>query len=423
MKLLLKSVKVIDKHSAWNGQTVDIQIAQGRIEKIAKKISGSNYKVLELKNACICPSFVDMHASVPEPGMEHRENLNSGLKAAAAGGFSHVALMPHQQPTVQDKSGVEYIYSKSANEICQPLVIGALSKNREGKDMTEMYDMLMAGAKAFSDGDKSIQDAGFMSRSILYAKGINTFVISYAEDASISQNAKINEGEMSTILGMKGNPALAEEIMISRDLFLAEYQNARIHFSQISTTKSVELIRAAKKKGLSVTADVSIHHLSYDETALEDFDSNFKLRPPLRTKQDITALKNAIKDGTIDAISSQHTPIELEGKDVEFEIAKYGMISFQTYLSQLIKLSSKSLSLDDLLEAASYNPRAIFDMETVCIEEGSLAELCIFDTDKEWEFNEKTNLSKSSNSALFNKKIKGACLALIANNQIISNFK
>ncbi len=421
MKILIKSVKVVDKHSKWNGQTVDVQIASGKIEKIAKKISNSTYKSYEFKNACIAPSFVDMYAVIPEPGFEYRENLQSGLAAAAAGGFSHVAIMPHQQPVVQDKSSVEFILSKTKNQICTPLVIAALSRNREGKDMTEMYDMLLSGAKAFSDGDKSVQDAGLMSRCLQYAKGINSFVISFAEEQSIALNSKINEGVMSTQLGMKGNPSLSEELMISRDLFLAEYHNARIHFTQVSSARSLELIKAAKKKGIQVTADVSIHHLIYDEQVLETFDSNFKLRPPLRTKADVNALRNALKEGVIDAVSSQHIPIELEGKDVEFEIAKYGMISFQTYFSQLLQLLSKNNTLEDVLESASTKPRAIFDLETVVLEEGSIAELCIFDTDKKWQFNESQNLSKSANSNLFGTELKGKVLALIANDQINTN--
>lgn len=418
MKVLFKSVKVVDKHSKWNGQQVDVLVSSGRVEKIAKKIAVTNIKSYEFKNACISPSFIDMNASIPDPGLEHREDLNSGLNAAAAGGFSHVALMPHQNPTVQDKSGVEFIKSKTEKHICQPLIIGAMSKNREGKEMTEMYDMQIAGAVAYSDSDKSVQDAGLMSRCLLYAKGINSFIMSFPEDYSLSLGAKMNEGVMSTILGMKGNPSLSEELMIARDLYIAEYQNAKIHFSNISSARSVELIKAAKKKGINVTADVAIHHLCYDETILEEFDTNFKLRPPLRTKQDVNALKAAVKDGIIDAISSQHTPIEKEGKEVEFEVAKYGMISFQTFLSQLLSLSNKNLMLEDLIDAVTARPRSIFSLESVYVEEGSAAEFCIYDLDAKWKFDEKTNLSKSVNSNLYNQELKGMVLAIYANNQL-----
>ena len=418
MKVLFKSVKVVDKHSKWNGQQVDVLVSSGRVEKIAKKIAVTNIKSYEFKNACISPSFIDMNASIPDLGLEHREDLNSGLNAAAAGGFSHVALMPHQNPTVQDKSGVEFIKSKTEKHICQPLIIGAMSKNREGNEMTEMYDMQIAGAVAYSDSDKSVQDAGLMSRCLLYAKGINSFIMSFPEDYSLSLGAKMNEGVMSTILGMKGNPSLSEELMIARDLYIAEYQNAKIHFSNISSARSVELIKAAKKKGINVTADVAIHHLCYDETILEEFDTNFKLRPPLRTKQDVNALKAAVKDGIIDAISSQHTPIEKEGKEVEFEVAKYGMISFQTFLSQLLSLSNKNLMLEDLIDAVTARPRSIFSLESVYVEEGSAAEFCIYDLDAKWKFDEKTNLSKSVNSNLYNQELKGMVLAIYANNQL-----
>ncbi len=418
MKVLFKSVKVVDKHSKWNGQQVDVLISSGKVEKIAKKIAVSNIKSYEFKNACISPSFIDMNASIPDPGMEHREDLNSGLNAAANGGFSHVALMPQQNPTVQDKSGVEFIKSKTEKHICQPLIIGAMSKNREGKEMTEMYDMQLAGAVAFSDADKAVQDAGLMSRCLLYAKGINSFIMSFPEDYSLSLGAKMNEGVMSTLLGMKGNPSLSEELMIARDLYIAEYQNAKIHFSNISSARSIELIKAAKKKGINVTADVAIHHLCYDENILEEFDTNFKLRPPLRTKQDVNALKAALKEGVIDAISSQHTPIEKEGKEVEFEVAKYGMISFQTFLPQLLSLVGKNLSLEDLIDAITARPRSIFSLESVYVEEGSAAEFCIYDTDAKWKFDEESNLSKSVNSNLYKQELKGMVLALCANNQL-----
>ncbi len=418
MKVLFKSVKVVDKHSKWNGQQVDVLISSGKVEKIAKKIAVSNIKSYEFKNACISPSFIDMNASIPDPGMEHREDLNSGLNAAANGGFSHVALMPQQNPTVQDKSGVEFIKSKTEKHICQPLIIGAMSKNREGKEMTEMYDMQLAGPVAFSDADKAVQDAGLMSRCLLYAKGINSFIMSFPEDYSLSLGAKMNEGVMSTLLGMKGNPSLSEELMIARDLYIAEYQNAKIHFSNISSARSIELIKAAKKKGINVTADVAIHHLCYDENILEEFDTNFKLRPPLRTKQDVNALKAALKEGVIDAISSQHTPIEKEGKEVEFEVAKYGMISFQTFLPQLLSLVGKNLSLEDLIDAITARPRSIFSLESVYVEEGSAAEFCIYDTDAKWKFDEESNLSKSVNSNLYKQELKGMVLALCANNQL-----
>ncbi len=418
MKVLFKSVKVVDKHSKWNGQQVDVLISSGKVEKIAKKIAVSNIKSYEFKNACISPSFIDMNASIPDPGMEQREDLNSGLNAAAKGGFSHVALMPQQNPTIQDKSGVEFIKSKTEKHICQPLIIGAMSKNREGKEMTEMYDMQLAGAVAFSDADKAVQDAGLMSRCLLYAKGINSFIMSFPEDYSLSLGAKMNEGVMSTLLGMKGNPSLSEELMIARDLYIAEYQNAKIHFSNISSARSIELIKAAKKKGINVTADVAIHHLCYDENILEEFDTNFKLRPPLRTKQDVNALKAAVKEGIIDAISSQHTPIEKEGKEVEFEVAKYGMISFQTFLTQVLSLVGKNLSLEDLIDAITARPRSIFSLESVYVEEGSTAEFCIYDADAKWKFDEESNLSKSVNSNLYKQELKGMVLALIANNQL-----
>jgi dihydroorotase len=253
---------------------------------------------------------------------------------------------------------------------------------------------------------------------MLYAKGIDTFVIDFPEDKNIAANAKVNEGVMSTLLGMKGNPSLAEELMVSRDLFLAEYQEAKIHLSNISSERSVELIKAAKKRGVNVTADVSIHHLCYDETVLEGFDSNFKLRPPLRTAVDIKALRQGLKDGVIDAVSSSHTAIEKEHKVVEFEVAEYGMISLQTLLPQALRIASKNLEWADIVESLTAKPRTILGLEARSIDTNQTACLCIYNENESWEYNDKTNKSKSQNSNLFGQTLKGKVKMMINNNQL-----
>ena len=418
MKALLKSLKVVDKQSPWHLQTVDILITEGKIQKIGKNIKAEGVKSYDLKNCSVSPGFVDMNCSLTEPGFEHRDELSNTLNSASAGGFTDVVLMPSSNPAIQSKSDVEYILNKAQKHIVNAICIGSLTVNREGKEMTEMYDMKRSGAIAFSDADKSIQDAGLMSRVMLYAKGIDSFVINFAEDKNISGKITVNEGVMSTILGMKGNPSLAEELMISRDLFLAEYQNAKVHFTNISSAKSVELIKAAKKKGVKVSADVSIQHLSYDETVLEGFDSNFKLRPPLRTAIDIKALRQGLKDGTIDAISSSHTAIEKEHKDVEFEIAYPGMISLQTLLSQALSIASKNLELGDIIESITAKPREILGLEPKKVDVNTEASLCIYNENEKWVFDEKSNKSKSQNSNLFNQTLTGKVKMIINKNQL-----
>lgn len=418
MKALLKSLKVVDKQSAWHLQTVDILIVDGVIQKIAKNIKAEGVKAYDLKSCSVSPGFVDMNCFATEPGFEHRDDLTSTLNAALSGGFTDVLLFPTGQPTIQTKSDVEYILNKTEKHFVNALCVGALSANREGKEMTEMFDMKKSGAIAFSDANKSIQDSGLMSRAMLYTKGIDTFVINFPEDKNIAANAKVNEGVMSTLLGMKGNPSLAEELMVSRDLFLAEYQEAKVHLSNISSERSVELIKAAKKRGVNVTADVSIHHLCYDETVLEGFDSNFKLRPPLRTAVDIKALRQGLKDGVIDAISSAHIAIEKEHKVVEFEVADYGMISLQTLLPQALRIAAKNLEWADIVESITVKPRAILGLEARSINTQQLASLCIYNENETWEFNEKSNKSKSQNSNLYGQTLTGKVKMMINNNQL-----
>jgi dihydroorotase len=419
MKALLKSVKVIDKQSTWHQQTVDILITDGLIQKIGKSIKAEGYKAYDLKGYTVSPGFVDMNCSLTEPGFEQRDDLESTLNTALAGGFTHVLLLPNAQPSIQSKADVEYVLNKTAKHFVTALCVGALSVNREGKDMAEMYDMQCSGAIAFSDADNAVQDAGLMSRAMLYAKGINSFVINFAEDKNIAGKGKINEGVMSTLLGMKGNPSLAEELMVQRDLFLAEYQEAKVHFSNISSAKSVELIKAAKKKGVQVTADVSVHHLAYDETVLEGFEANFKLRPPLRTAMDIKALRQGLKDGSIDAISSQHIAIEKEFKEVEFEIAKPGMLGLQTVLPQLLTLAAKNLDWADMVEAITSKPRAILGLESATIELKNKACLCIYSETETWKYDDKSNKSKSQNSNIYGQTLQGKVKMLIHNNQLI----
>lgn len=418
MKALLKSLKVVDKQSPWHLQTVDILIKDGIIEKIGKSLKADGIKSYDYKGCSVSPGFVDMNCFLSEPGFEQRDDVNSTLNAAVAGGFTDVLLFPTSNPTIQTKSDVEYILNKTEKHIVNAYCVGALSTNRDGKEMSEMYDMKRSGAVAFSDSDKSVQDAGLMSRAMLYAKGIDSFVINFAEDKNIAGKDKVNEGVMSTILGMKGNPSLAEELMVSRDLFLAEYQEAKVHFTNVSSARSVELIKAAKKRGVNVTADVSIQHLSYDETVLEGFDSNFKLRPPLRTVVDIKALRQGIKDGTIDSISSAHKAIEKEHKEVEFEVAYDGMISLQTTLPQALSIAAKNLEWADMVEALTTNPRKILGLTPKNIDVKTEACLCIYNENEEWVFNDKTNKSKSQNSNLFGQTLKGKVKMIINNNQL-----
>jgi dihydroorotase len=414
--ILIKSCTILDPQSSHYQKVVDVLIEKGKIVKISANINADVHQI-DGKGKFLAPGFFDLNTSLGEPGLETKEDFETGSKAAAAGGFTGLAIMPHNAPTTDSKSQVAYIINKAKGSLVDIYPYGCISQKREGKDLAEMYDMQQTGAVAFTDGDRPIQDAGLMERALLYAKGFNALVMSYPEDASIAGKAKMNEGAMSTLLGMKGIPNLAEDLMVIRDLYLAEYTGAKVHFSTISTAHSVELIKAAKKKGIPVTCDVAAHHLVLTDEALVDFDSNFKVKPPLRTLVDVKALIKGLKDGVIDAIVSQHKPQEVEFKAVEFEIAAYGMIGLQTVLSLTLKAG---LNPAEAVEKLAIAPRKILGLTVPTIIEGNEANLVLFD-ESEWLYNATNNFSKSANSPLLNQQLKGKVWLTCNNNQVYTS--
>ncbi|MHB8207389.1 dihydroorotase [Mucilaginibacter sp.] len=417
MNLLIKSATVIDPNSSFHQKVVDILVEDGYITLIAPKIN-AKAEVVDGTGMFVSPGFFDLNCNIGELGLETKEDLQSGTKAAAAGGFTGVALMPNTQPPVHSKAEVEYLLNRAKNNLVDVYPLGAISHKRDGKDMAEMYDMFLSGAKAFTDGNRPVQDAGLMERSLLYTKGFGALIMSYPEDTAIAGKAKVHEGEMSTLLGMKGIPSLAEELMIARDLYLAEYTESKIHFSTISTTRSVELIREAKKKGLKVTCDVAAHHLLLTDEALAGFDSQYKVKPPLRTQSDVDALVTGLKDGTIDAIVSQHTPHEIEFKDVEFEVAEFGIIALQTAFSTALKAG---LDVNLIVQKMAVKPREILNVEASIIIEGKKANLALLDPNSEWQYTKQNNQSKSHNSPFIGQNLKGKVVLVCNNNHLFKS--
>jgi dihydroorotase len=413
MNLLIKSATIVDPNSPFDQKVADILIQNGTITKIAQNIT-SDETVFNAKGKHVSPGFFDLNCNIGELGFETKETLETGTRAAAAGGFTGVALMPNTQPPVHSKAEVEYLCNRAKNTLVDVYPLGTISHKREGKDMSEMYDMYLSGAKAFTDGNRPVQDAGLMERALLYTKGFDALVFSYPEDTAIAGKAKVNEGEVSTMLGMKGIPSLAEELMIARDLYLAEYTDSRIHFSTISTSRSVDLIREAKAKGVQVTCDVAAHHLVLTDEELKGFDSQYKVKPPLRTQNDVDVLIKGLKDGTIDAIVSQHTPHEIEFKDVEFEVAEFGIVGLQTAFSLALKTG---LDINTIINKIAVNPRKILGVDTTNIAEGKKANLVVFDMNEEWTYTKENNQSKSSNSPFIGQKLKGKVLLTYNNNQ------
>lgn len=417
---LITSAKLILPNHKFNGQHVDILIKDGLIADIGNKITtkDKNIQIIDAADAVVSAGFFDLNANIGEPGYETKEDVRSGTAAAAAGGFTGISVHPNTNPAMQSRSEVSLLVNAAKGNLVDVYPIGAISKKREGNELAELYDMKINGAIAFSDGNRSVQQAGLMGRALLYSKGFDGLIISFAQDESIAGGNQMNEGVVSTYLGMKGIPNLAESLMISRDLYLAEYNEAPIHFTTISTAESVDLIKKAKAKGLKVTCDVAAHNLVYTDEEVAGFDSNYKVSPPLRTKNDVKALLKGLKDGVIDAVVSQHTPQEVEFKNVEFHIAKNGITGLQTTLPLLIKAG---LSDEQIVDKLVVGSRQVVDVKVPTFEIGEQANLVLFDRKETWTFDEKSNKSKGRNNPLFGTELVGKVKLVANNNQLYIN--
>lgn len=418
MNLLITDVTIVDPNSQFNQKNCDVSVENGVITAIGTGLSKGGENVIDGKGCILSPGFFDLNCSIGDPGYETREDINTATDAAKAGGFTGIAVLPNSKPVVHSKGEVEYIINRAKHNLVDVHPIGAVSRDMEGKELAELYDMRKAGAVAFSDGNKAIADDGFMSRALQYAKGFNGLLMVYPENKSIAGKSQVNESATSVLLGMKGIPALAEEMQISRDIFLATYHDAPLHVSNISTAGSVALIRKAKKEGLKISCDVAPHHLVFTEELLNDFDSNYKVKPPLRGKSDVKALIAGLKDGTIDAIGSQHRPHEIEFKDVEFEIAAFGIVALQTVLHLVLKAG---LSAELIAEKLAINPRKLLGLSIPTIAEGSEANFTLYNPTESWTYSLENNYSKSANSPLLNKTLTGK-VKLVYNNKQLQSY-
>ena len=406
MSILFQSVKVIDSQSKYNNKIVDILVNKGFIESIGKNIEPpKRCKIIHGKGLHLSPGLMDLHVNYRDPGYDWKEDLNTGIQASAKGGFTSVLYMPSNNPSTNSKVQVDYIRNTTKGSVVEVLPAGNVTVDHQGQQLTDLYEMSQSGAKAFTDDRNSIQKADVMKLALLYTKNFDGLVMNQPNNKTISSEGKMNEGIASTKLGIKGIPALAEEGMLTRDIGLVEYTQGKFHASRISTKKSVELIRSAKKKGLNVSADVAIHNLILQDQNCANFDSNYKVFPPLRTSEDIQALIEGLKDGTIDAICSDHCPEDVEHKVLTFEQANFGIIGAQTVLPLALELQ-KELGLNTIIDALSHNPRKILGMACPTIAEGTEANLCCFSTSDEWTFNEESIVSKSKNTPFLNRTFK-----------------
>jgi dihydroorotase len=415
MSLLLKNALVVDLQSPYHNKKKDIFIKNGRIESFGKSAAK---EVIDCKGKIVTPGWFDLNANFRDPGFEFKEDIASGSQTASNGGFTDVCLMPDNNPPVVSKSDVKYIKSKEIPGV-DLHVSAAVSKNLDGDNLTEMIDLKKSGSVFFSEGDQAIWNTKLLLSALQYSSSIGARVFQNARDFHLSANSQMHEGLTSTGLGLKGEPSLSEELIIARDISILRYTGGKIHFSKISSSKSLDLIKKAKKEKLDVTCDVSIHHLLFNDTFVKDFDTTFKSLPPFRSETDRKALIKGITEGTIDAICSDHRPQDLESKKLEFDLADPGAISLQTFFPALKKITG--IPFDILVDKITHGPRRILGMGEVKISKGSLAKITILDLDQKWVFNQSSNLSKSKNSPFWGKEMEGKVIATI-NGETVSIF-
>ncbi len=420
MKILVKSATIVHPNHPLNGTKNDILIEKGIIKQIAKSIKADKAKLIEADNLHVSMGWLDLRASFCDPGYEFKEDLKSGARAAANGGFTSVVVMPSTEPVLQNKSDIEYLMNKAKGLPINIFPTGSLSRNAEGAELTEMYDMHLSGAVAFTDDKKTVQNAALMNIALLYAKNFNGLVMSHAEDQDITHNGVMNEGDNSTTLGLKGMPALAEEVMVARDLYLAEYTNSRIHFSTISAKRSVDLIKEAKKKGVKVTADVAAHQLFADDSNLSSYDTRYKVNPPLRTQDDIKALKKGLKEGTIDAICSDHRPEDIEHKKCEFDNAAFGITALDT--AYAILNTALKFTPEEIVSKIAVEPRNILGLPSLEFKEGEVAELTLFNPTKKWTVEDKHITSRSKNTPFVGTELTGKVVGIINKGEFVASI-
>lgn len=403
MNVIIKNAVVIDKSSPFNKQAVDIKIENGTILQIADTISDDdNFRNIELDNLHVSKGWFDSSVNFGEPGYEDRETLANGVIVAAKSGFTDVALQPTGNPPADNQIAISFVKNKTAASATNVHPIGALTKGSEGKDIAELFDMKNSGAVAFGDYNKSLSDANLLKIALQYVQDFNGLLIAFAQDEKIKGKGVVHEGIISTRLGLKGVPTLAEELQVARNLYLLEYTGGKMHIPTISTSRSVQLIKEAKAKGLNVTCSVAIHNLVLTDDVLIDFDTRYKVSPPLRTENERLALIEAVKNGIIDMVTSDHNPIDIENKKMEFDMAKDGTIGLESAFGALLTVLPLDLAIEKLTAG-----REIFGLEQRSIEEGAVASLSLFNPHHKYFFTKADILSKSKNSAFLGQQLKG----------------
>lgn len=420
MDVLIKKATIVSEGSSHNLKVKDILIQKGKIIKIDNSIIAKGIKEITAKGLHVSLGWIDLQANIQDPGFEHKEDIASASNAAAAGGFTKIIVSPLSDPVRDSKSQLEYL-KKNATKAVEILTLGALSKGAKGKELAELYDLKEAGAVGFSDGKHPIKNPNVLNRALLYTQAFDGVVFNYPHTDEVAYQGVMNEGETSTHLGLKGIPELAESLMVARDLNILEYTGGKLHFNCISTSKSLELIAKAKKEGMQVTCDLASYSLFLDETKLAEFDTRLKTLPPLRSKSTIKNLVKGIKNGTIDAICSDHTPEDVEEKMKEFDHAAFGVINLQTSFSAANSALKNALTISEVIPLFTSGPAKVLGLVLGTIEEGEKAELTLFQPEEEFTFTKKMVLSKSKNSPFYNRKLSGKVIGIINDGKVVLN--
>ncbi len=421
-KLLIKNGRIVDPSSNTN-KNLDILIEDGIIKKVRKKITRvtKNTKVLDAKGCIVSPGLIDAHTHLRDPGFEDKEDIYSGTAAAVKGGFTTVLCMPNTEPVLDSVSSIRYVVEKGKESFCKVYPIGAITKNLEGKELAETGRMMIEGIVAVSDDGNCIQNSAIMRNALEYLKMFNLKLIEHAEDYNLSKGGQVNEGYVSTALGLPGIPAISETVIVARDILLSEYFDAPVHFAHISSKRTLEIIKTAKKKKLKITCEVTPHHLIFNENDMMGFDTNLKMKPPLRTEADRRALEAGFKDGTIDILATDHAPHRIDEKEREFSLAPFGVVGLETALSVMVKyfIKTKKMTWMEVIDRMSTCPAELFDLEGGSLMEGAPADVTVIHPGCKWVVNTETLIGKSKNSPFLNMELEGCVLWTIVDGNIV----
>lgn len=422
-ELAILGGRVIDPESRFD-RIADIFVHDGLIKEISSRKTTTRIgakEVIDAKGKIVVPGLIDMHAHLREPGREDEETIYTGSCSAVAGGFTSVCCMPNTEPPIDNQEAVKFVYVKAKEAKCKIVCVGAVTKGEKGEELTEILDLVQAGVVAISDDGKPVSSSQVMRNALEYCKMFNLPIISHCEDLNLSSGGVMHEGFVSTSLGMNGIPSIAEEVMVARDLKLAEFTGGRVHIAHVSTQGSVDLIREAKKRGIKVTCETTPHHFTLTDESVKTFDTNAKVNPPLRTRKDVEAIKKGLKDGTIDSIATDHAPHSVEEKEVEFDFAPFGMVGLETALGLVVTelVNKKILTWPQAIAKLTINPSRILNLKGGRIKRDFPADLTIIDPKASWIVNPSQFKSKSKNSPFGGKKLRGRVCYTIVDGKIV----